>query len=210
MIKENFVTEDNLNFRKLFFLEKYMAGHHGYIAGGCFKNIFTNSKIKDVDIFFRTKVDFENAVEIFKEKIDVEPDHWKQGYKSDKVWSVIDLIGKIRLELNRSEFGEPIKILQSFDFTITKFAYYSFLNDEEDNEFEVIFQKDYFEHLQTKRLVLDDTIPFPVSTFNRSYRYQKYGYGLCRESKVKLLNAIHDLPVLNDEELGLSLYDGKD
>lgn len=170
----------------------------------------TNSKIKDIDIFFRTKADFDNAVEIFKEKIDVEPDHWKQGYKSDKVWSVIDLIGKVRLELNRSEFGEPIKILQSFDFTITKFVYYSFLNDEEENEFEVLFQKDYFEHLQTERLVLDNEIPFPVSTFNRSYRYQKYGYGLCRESKIKLLNAIHDLPIIDDEELGLSLYDGKD
>ena len=43
---------------KVRFLDTYMAGHNGFIAGGCFKNIFNNEKIKDVDIFFESESDF--------------------------------------------------------------------------------------------------------------------------------------------------------
>ena len=31
---------------KVRFLDKYMEGHKGFIAGGCFKNIFNNEKNK--------------------------------------------------------------------------------------------------------------------------------------------------------------------
>ena len=37
---------------KVRFLDIYMEGHRGFIAGGCFKNIFNNEKIKDIDMFF--------------------------------------------------------------------------------------------------------------------------------------------------------------
>ena len=77
-------------------------------------------------------------------------------------------------------------------------------------QFEVMYHEDYFEHLQMKRLVIDDGIPFPVSTFNRSYKYQSYGYGLCKESKIKLITSLREIDVLNEDELGKSLYEGKD
>ena len=35
-----------------------MMGHKGYIAGGCFKNIFNGEKIKDIDIFFDDEEEF--------------------------------------------------------------------------------------------------------------------------------------------------------
>lgn len=36
---------------RLRFLDLFMEGHKGYIAGGCFKHLFRGEKIKDVDVF---------------------------------------------------------------------------------------------------------------------------------------------------------------
>jgi hypothetical protein len=54
-----------------------------------------------------------------------------------------------------------------------------------------------------KVLVIDENIPFPVSTWERSYRYKGYGYNMCRETKKKLLQALKGV---NVEEEDVSLY----
>lgn len=60
-----------------------------------------------------------------------------------------------------------------------------------------------------KRLVTDDKIPYPMSTFERMLRYAKYGYFPCKETKMKIIEAIREL---NEREVELSenLYDGID
>ena len=45
--KEN--TPDN--FWQIRWLDRYMEGHNGFIAGGCFKNILSGERVKDIDIF---------------------------------------------------------------------------------------------------------------------------------------------------------------
>lgn len=209
-----FKSSDIFNFRQLFFLDKFLIGHNGFIAGGCFKNIFNKEKVNDIDIYFGSKGNFEIAKKYYRDLIKEKPDKWRLSYENNKVWAVYSIQDEIRIELIKSVFGSAEQIISNFDFTITKFAYYkdSEKIDEEDYlaQFEVLYHEDYFEHLQTKRLVIDDGIPFPISTFNRSYKYQKYGYGLCRESKIKLLEAINELPEITSEELGKSLYERMD
>lgn len=191
-----------------------MIGHDGFVAGGCFKNIFNNEKINDIDMFFESKEDFEKAVSYFRNLIKENPDEYKKSYENKKVWAVYSKKDKVRVELIRSVFGRPEDIIADFDFSITKFAYYrNYENIDEDDylsHLEVVYHEDYFEHLQMKRLVLDDDIPFPISTFNRSYKYNSYGYNLCKESKIKLIEAIHELQNIDSDELGKSLYEGKD
>lgn len=48
-----------------------------------------------------------------------------------------------------------------------------------------------------------------MSTFERMLRYAKYGYFPCKETKMKIINALRDL---TDEQVELSenLYDGMD
>ena len=53
------------SFPKVRFLDQYMEGHKGFIAGGCFKNIFKGTKIKDLDMFFENETDFNEAVNLF-------------------------------------------------------------------------------------------------------------------------------------------------
>ena len=80
--------------------------------------------------------------------------------------------------------------------------------------FEVMLHKDFFEHLHTKRLVVDDEMIYPVSTFNRVLRYAKYGYQPCRETKIKIVTNLAMLDQKNqndfEKELGKSLYEGLD
>lgn len=124
---------------------------------------------------------------------------------------------KVWVEFIESEFGKPKEILRSFDFTVTKMAYYKEpkYEEKEDDyfpfssasivayEYKLLYHEKFFEHLHMKRLVIDENIPFPVSTWERSYRYKGYGYNMCRETKKKLLQAIKGV---NVEEEDVSLY----
>lgn len=112
---------------------------------------------------------------------------------------------------------KPEEILRSFDFTVAKMAYYKEpkYEEKEDDyfpfssasivgyEYKLLYHEKFFEHLHMKRLVIDENIPFPVSTWECSYRYKGYGYNMCRETKKKLLQALKGV---NVEEEDVSLY----
>ena len=59
------------------------------------------------------------------------------------------------------------------------------------------------------KIVVDNKIPYPMSTFERMLRYARYDYFPCRETKMKIIKAIREL----DEkqiELPEIFYDGMD
>lgn len=213
------------NFFMLDWLDKYLIGHKGFVCGGCFKNIFNNEKVKDVDVFFKSKADWDEAVMWFDERsvgfgfdydcLTEEDAEYRFFYENSKVKAYKDLKTGMTVELCRSIFGEPKEIISQFDFTISKFAYYK---DEEEPEGDskvtqlvskIVCDEKFFEHLHLKRLVIDDQIPFPMSTFERVLRYVKYGYSPCKETKIKLAKAINEL---SEEEIEVSesLYNGVD
>ena len=239
-----FIKESRDNYWMLNWLDQFMIGHKGFICGGCFKNIFNKEKVKDLDIFFPSKTDFDDAVEYYDSKtagywIDGDPDtklseeeaEYIFLYENANVKAYIHKKTGIRIELCCKIFGTAEDILSQFDFTITKFAYYK--EDVEDEtgaevespfedkieeadkdisthiEYKILVHDKFFEHLHMKRLVVDDKIPFPMSTFGRAFRYAKYGYFPCKETKMKMARAIKEL---SDEELEVSesLYDGMD
>ena len=76
-------------------------------------------------------------------------------------------------------------------------------------EYRVLMDEKFFEHLHMKRLVIGDEIPFPMSTFERMFRYARYGYFPCRETKMKIVRALRELSE-QQVELSESLYDGMD
>lgn len=213
------------NFSNLYWLEEYMTGHKGFICGGCFKNIFDGKKVKDLDIFFENEYEWQKAVDYFdersvgygfweEEKVTEEDAEYRFYYENDKVKAYKHLKTGVAVELCRAIFGKPKEIIESFDFTITKFAYYKEeVEDEETKEThietKIICDENFFEHLHLKRLVIDDKIPFPMSTFERVIRYVGYGYRPCKETKIKLAKAIHDMPE-QAITVSNSLYDGMD
>lgn len=210
----NFIERDAFTYPKLKFLDIYMAGHKGYIAGGCFKNIFNNEKIKDVDIFFENAGDFDEAVRYYEDNID----DYVFSYENKNTVAYKNIKTNIRVELVRSQFGSPEELLAKFDFSITKFAYCKRevvkgelpLSTEKVIEYYTIMHEFFFDDLLNKKLVLESEIFFPVSTFERILRYTKYGYGLCRESKKNILTALSNITENDIENLSETLYFGID
>lgn len=75
----NFIIDTPDNFWQIRWLDKYMEGHKGFIAGGCFKNILSGERVKDIDIFFESESDFQEAVNLFNDE-----KHQKEGTHSRK------------------------------------------------------------------------------------------------------------------------------
>lgn len=185
-----FKTETTENFKQLNWISNIIAKFDGaFAAGGCFKNVFNEEKVKDIDIFFPDKEHFEKAV------IKANKEEIPFLYRNNNVCCFI--LNNIKLELNQKIFGEPKDILSQFDFTITKFALYKEHVPKDDGtwfwEDKVIFHEDFFEHLFFKRLVVDNKIPFPESTYERMIKYMRYGYFPCKETKVKIANELYNL-----------------
>lgn len=196
-------------FSKIRFLDYYMEGHAGFIAGGCFKNIFKKEKVKDLDIFFNSEADFAQALAVFE-----ADDAFIFSYENPRVVSFKNKNTNIRIELIRHVYGTPKEILSMFDFSITRFAYAKRTeptivgNQFVDMiEYYSIYVNTFFEDLANNKLVIDGDLPFPISSFERSYRYRSYGFGLCKESKAKLIEA---LKVANTADLSNDLYFGLD
>lgn len=214
MSKQTFKTETAYDYIKVLKYQKYIIGNNGYIAGGCFKNIFNGEEVKDIDVFFRSMDDFHKAVNQYKENED-----YKKIFENEMAIGYWDNKEKVQVELVRSRVGEPKEVLEEFDFTITKFALHSdkaFLEDsEEDDDYgwetNVTFHEDFFEHLILKRLVIDSELDHPLSTFDRMLRYSGYGYGACIKTKEKIVRMINAMELPKDSEgLFKSLYNGID
>lgn len=211
---EDLVCRDGSEFFKLSFLKRFLLGTDGIIAGGCFKNIFNGEHVKDIDIFFRNKTDFNNANKKYQDDA-----NFTLAYKNENVIAYKENDSGIVVELCKKTFGQPKWLLNNFDFSITKFCYYYETDSYIDEDGESILIYDYyvchhpkfFEHLLEKKLVLDNSnLLYPFGTFERSYRYRAYGYGLCKESKIHLINAIRKAYEFNEDDLSLSIYNGID
>ena len=206
------VSKDIGNYPQIRFMKEFLIGHPGFIAGGCFKSAFTGEKPHDLDMFFRDRGEYRDAVNYFSEN----KDDYVRGYQNENVESFIHLKSGIRIECIQKVFGEPEKILSQFDFTIAKFALATEVEPPDDPDGDwtyldtVIYHPDYFEHLHMKRLVIDDQMLYPVSTFNRTYKYAASGFFPCRETKSKLIKALRELPEYTDQELAKSFYEGVD
>lgn len=236
-IHTKFTMKDPSNYLKLRFLDQFMIGHSGYIAGGCFKNLFNGEKIKDLDIFFHDGADWEEAVAYFDSMTpgyafeDKREELYTFCYENDNVKAYRHNETGIVIELICKVYGSPEEILRDFDFTIVQFAYCKMIvkesgeiidndrvnritmTDQDHYEYKVICSNNFFEHMFLKRLVIEtedpEDIKYPMGTFNRMFKYAKYGYYPCKETKVKIAAAIKSL---SDEEIDIdkNLYEGMD
>lgn len=232
------IKQERDNFWMLNWLDEFMTGHKGFICGGCFKNIFNHEKVKDLDIFFKNRMDFDEAVQYFDSQSTGYEGKYKGAeiyqfyYENENVKAYKHIEKGITVELCCKIFGTAEEILNNFDFTITKLSYYKEEVEDETGatieyepfgiepvepnkkpkthiEYKILHDDKFFEHLHLKRLVTDNKIPYPMSTFERMLRYAKYGYFPCRETKMKIIKSLRDLSE-QQVELSESLYDGMD
>lgn len=206
------ISESDWNFpAQVKWLYKYMEGHNGFVAGGAFKDIFEGKQVRDLDMFFKSKEDWIEAVDMFEDDEDYE--HY---YTNDNVTAFKHKVTGIVVECICKVFGEPEEIINNFDFTIAKMAYAYVLDpksSEEEPLYEgiVYYSDKFFEHLNLKRLVIDDKLLYPIDTFHRLFKYGKKGFYPCRMSKIKMMKAIHDIEDISlVDNISFYLADGID
>lgn len=214
--------EDGGNFPFLHQYDKYVLHVSDCIAGGFAKNAVLGKAPRDLDMYFAYEENYEDT----KQRMLNDDDHaWHVKYDTGHATCMTD--GKVSIDLVKYHFGTPSDIINDFDFSICKFAWVRVREDSneepeakiDDSEvsndgypFEAFFSPLFFEHLSMKRLVIDEKLPLPLSTFQRMFKYTRYGYNMCRESKVKLLVAIREMHIEGDvdDELAKTLYEGMD
>jgi hypothetical protein len=207
---EDYIVTPMEDFRQLGYLKRFLNLTGGFIAGGAFKNIFNGEPVKDLDIFFQSEAAWWKAVKKLKRK------GYTQIYKNARVRAFKDPITGIRLELigaktdpefqsNPVDYESVENTIKMFDFTVTKFAV-----ARKGDIFYAVYHPKFFEHLHLKRLSIDAEMVKPLSTFERTLRYVSYGYKLCRDSKIELINAIQETEFEPEAQLNASFYDGVD
>jgi hypothetical protein len=206
-------VEDGANFKpQLSQFNQYLHHDGDCIAGGFAKHVFTGARPRDLDLYF---INEQNMKDTYNRMIS---DGWEQSYTNANATGLRR--DHTSVDLVTYSYGTAENIINGFDFSITKFAY-RMIADGKSIRYEAVFHPDFFEHLTTHRLVIDDDMVMPLSTFQRMFKYTRYGYNMCRESKVKLLMAIREwtgttdinhTPTTNDleEALSSSLYESID
>lgn len=194
------IRENRDNYWMLNWLDKFMEGHKGFICGGCFKNIFNQEKVKDLDIFFQNEGDREEAVDYFdsmtagytdgtmEDTVSEDEAEYRFLYENDNVKAYVHKETGIRLELISKIYGTAEQIISQFDFSITKFAYYKAEIEDETGaemeelpfddgnkvethiEYRVIYDDKFFEHLHLKRLDKLDCTEHDQKVREEAYR----------------------------------------
>lgn len=179
-------------------------GHSGFIAGGFFKDYFSQKKhIKDIDMFFNSSENFDKAVSSFEKK-------YKKKYSTDNSFGfsyrpVSNIFsGTVVVDLVQRNFGTPQEIVDSFDFSATRCALiydsdgvssvvnnfdsknYSvrvFENvDSSGAVFSLLYHNDFFNDVEKRLIRVKENVDASSVLFERLNRYMNYGYSVVDDS----------------------------
>lgn len=148
-----------------------------WLAGGALRDYFAGVKINtDYDLFFPDEIEYDKAVNFFKEKEAVVKWESENGMKVVYNKRTFDLVKKF--------FANPKETIDAFDFTVSMFAV--------DTE-KVYYGESSFIDLAKRQLMINK-ITYPASTMSRAFRYYKKGYQMCMGEMKKLVLSIQDMP----------------
>lgn len=146
-----------------------------YIAGGCFSSLLAGRKVKDIDVFTNKQ---DAVIEALKDA-GIEP-----TFKNDWVFNF--KIGKFTVQVIRAyEYNDPVKLIESFDFTIVCAAY--------DGESLYVDERFFIDNAQ-RRLVIK-ALPKPLSTMQRMMKYASRGYRVCPRGLAELAKAVNKMEI---------------
>lgn len=153
------------------------------LAGGAITALFTNERVRDWDLYFRTQDDLAAALKIFKENgtIEFQTDtaytfKWGQRRKPFQLIALLSLM------------GEPSQIFEHYDFTICMGAY-------DFGEGKFFLHDDFLKHLAQRRLVVHTGTMFPICSLIRVLKYQRRGFTIGGVEMMKLALAVRNVKI---------------
>ena len=160
------------------------------IAGGFALSVVAEEQTaKDIDIFFTSKEAFQKTMDLFLNPPE-DTDAWAfKGYSRVDDSEIKDKTRYVALKhatrphvqlLKMTWYDGPEHVIDSFDFTISQFA---FTNRN------FVYNGEAMIDLARKRLVLH-RMQFPASTLRRLIKYAAKGYYACPGSLAKICTEI--------------------
>lgn len=194
----DYIISDAVHYEKLRILYPYIKENRGFIAGGVFKDLFLDKNFRDIDVFFINEYQHYNQI------LNLNSDEdFLNKYENDNAIGFEEKSTKIRIDCVRKCFGNPSDILDSFDFTVSKFALFK----DEEKRLKVIYHPLFFQDLITKTLRFDTNSSDPISQFSRILKYSRYGFKIDKKDQINLIRKINQLNVNLIESLSLKNYD---
>jgi hypothetical protein len=145
---------------------------HGIIAGGALASAFTRREIQDVDVYFRSKDDFIQAV--------------RDAY-DDGMWCVLATDRAVTFQRHGhivqlmcfDWFVSPAAVFDAFDFTGCMAAY--------DIDAELfVFHEEFFKHAAQRHLKFHSGTRFPYGSLLRVLKYQGRGYSIGKSDLLRI------------------------
>lgn len=148
-----------------------------FIAGGALTSAFTNTEIKDVDLYFKTKEAFVAAIE--------------EAY-DDGLWclaatdrAVTFAHGESIVQLMHFDFFPTAEaIFDAFDFTVCMAAY-----DIDEKQF--VFHDNFMKHAAQRFLRFHSGTRYPFGSLLRVLKYQQRGYTIGKSDLLRIALCCH-------------------
>lgn len=181
---------------------------NAFIAGGAVTSAFTNAKINDVDVYFKSRRAFETGV--------------YQAYE-DGLWCVaaskraVTFAGRnndIAQLMHFDYFPTAEAIFAAFDFTVcmgaldldagpkSKWEGIQFVTtggDHPDSGF--IFHPDFLKHNSQRFLKFNAGTRYPLASATRVLKYQQRGYTIGKGDIMKIALAVRGVAINSWEDL---------
>lgn len=158
-----------------------------YVAGGAITSVFTGKPINDLDIYFKSREDFETAV---AQAYDAS---WWNVDTSKRAVTFSDN-GTIVQYMHFDFFPTAQDIFRAFDYTIVMAAY-----DYDTQEF--VFHDDFLKHNSQRFLRFNPGTRYPLASATRVLKYQQRGYTIGKGDILKIALACRCVKIESWDDL---------
>lgn len=163
----------------------------GFVAGGALTSAFTNGSINDVDIYFKTKEDFIEAVACaYDEQL------WCVAH-SDRAITFAHRDGVVQL-MHFDFFATAEAIFDAFDYTVCMAAY-----DIDKEEF--VFHEDFLKHNSQRYLKFHNGTRYPFGSLMRVLKYQQRGYTIGKSDLLRIGLKCSEVEINSWEDLAAAI-----
>ena len=149
-----------------------------FLAGGAIISLFSDSPINDYDLFFRTEQSFKTIKNLFKKN------GWNVQFKTKSAVRITK--DEIKIHLINKIYGEPIDVINNFDFQCCSCSY-----DFKINNF--IMNKYSLKQISKRELIYNLNTDNPTGALFRIPKYEKKGFSINNFERLKIILAIQQL-----------------
>lgn len=162
-----------------------------FIAGGALTSAFTGKDINDVDMYFKSKAAFIEAVEMaYDERL------WCVA-ATDRAVTFVQ--GSEIIQLMHFDFFETAEqVFDAFDFTVCMAAY-----DLDTTEF--TFHEDFLKHASQRYLRFHSGTRYPFGSLLRVLKYQSRGYTVGKGDLLRIALCCHRTPLNSWDDLASAI-----